>query len=263
VIRTENGGVSRARNLGAERANADVIAFLDADDMWLPGKLRRQMIYLEQHCSVAAVFCELQHWFAIRGEDGLDAWSIPDSWRSAKNNSYRVRRLRYIDLLCGDHRGHLGALLIRSAVFASLGGFDERRRFAEDHELFIRASQAHIIDILEFPGLLYRQHADSATHKLPQANALAEVIVEAIGRYGFGSYGNAAANQLAVERRLATSHFAHGHVHFWFGSLAAAKRELWQACKYRLNIRSLAYLVTALTPGGRGLARLLKKMIRH
>ena len=43
VIRTENRGVSRARNLGAARADSSVIAFLDTDDVWLPGKLSRQM----------------------------------------------------------------------------------------------------------------------------------------------------------------------------------------------------------------------------
>lgn len=263
VIRTENRGVSRARNLGAERADARVVTFLDADDVWLPGKLRRQMNYLEQNSSVAAVFCEAQYWFPTRGEGGHETWHIPDAVQSQQNDTYRVRQLRYIDLLCGKHGGQVGTLLIRKAAFTSLGGFDERRRYGEDHELYIRASRSYRIDILEFPGLLYRQHAESATHKLPEANHLAEVMVEAIERYGLESGDSAVANKLAVERRLASIHFGHGRAHFLFGSHAAAISEFGRSCKYRLDIRTLAYLVAAVTPGGRGLARFLKKIIRR
>src|SRR5690606_8126065 len=40
-IRTENRGVSSARNLGIEKASADYITFLDADDLWKPDFLQR------------------------------------------------------------------------------------------------------------------------------------------------------------------------------------------------------------------------------
>lgn len=263
VIRTENRGVSRARNLGAAKANSSVVTFLDADDVWRPGKLCRQMNYLEQNSSVAAVFCEGELWFPTITEDGHETWRIPDALQSQQNDTYRIRRLGYIDLLCGEHRGHLGALLIRKAAFTSLGGFDERRRYGEDHELYIRASRSYRIDILEFPGMLYRQHAESATHQFPETNHLAEVVVEAIERYGLESGDSAVANKLAVERRLASTHFGHGRLHFVSGSHAAAISEFWRSCKYRLEIRTLAYLVAAVTPGGRSLARFLKKIIRR
>lgn len=43
LIRTPNQGVSVARNLGVEKATAEWIAFLDADDVWMPGKLENQL----------------------------------------------------------------------------------------------------------------------------------------------------------------------------------------------------------------------------
>lgn len=47
VIAKENGGPASARNVGIREATGDLIAFLDADDLWLPSKLVRQMEALE------------------------------------------------------------------------------------------------------------------------------------------------------------------------------------------------------------------------
>lgn len=263
VIRIENRGVSYARNLGAARADTNVVTFLDADDVWLPGSLDPQMTYLEENSSVAAVFSDGYYWFPTRGESGRETWPFPDALRSKQDETYRVRQMRFIDLLCGEHLGSIGSFFIRKAAFTSLGGFDERLRYAEDHELFIRASRSYRIDLLDMPGMLYRQHAMSATHTFPETNYLADVMVNAVQRYGLERGNNEAADRSAVGRRLASVHFAHGYGHFWTGSQAIARREFWQSCKHRLDFRTLAYFFATVTPGGRTLARSLKKLIRR
>jgi len=40
IIKKENGGLSSARNTGIKESDAEFIAFLDADDLWLPDKLK-------------------------------------------------------------------------------------------------------------------------------------------------------------------------------------------------------------------------------
>ena len=49
LVRTPNHGVSMARNLGIDQSTADWIAFLDADDVWMPGKLQAQVAAAQDH----------------------------------------------------------------------------------------------------------------------------------------------------------------------------------------------------------------------
>ena len=49
LVRTSNQGVSRARNLGIEKSTVEWVAFLDADDVWMPGKLQAQLSAAQEH----------------------------------------------------------------------------------------------------------------------------------------------------------------------------------------------------------------------
>lgn len=57
VVRQENRGVSEARNRGVSETTAPFVAFCDADDVWLPEKLERQMRALEADPDAVAAFC--------------------------------------------------------------------------------------------------------------------------------------------------------------------------------------------------------------
>jgi glycosyltransferase involved in cell wall biosynthesis len=61
-----NKGMSASRNLGIERSKGKYIALLDADDVWLPDKLKSQVQILEQHPEVALVATPAIYWY----EDG-------------------------------------------------------------------------------------------------------------------------------------------------------------------------------------------------
>jgi len=61
VISVENGGVSRARNTGADLARGTYLAFLDHDDLWAPHKLEHQMKMFSDSPSLPLSFSNQTH----------------------------------------------------------------------------------------------------------------------------------------------------------------------------------------------------------
>ena len=64
----QNRAMSASRNLGIEHAKGEYIAFLDADDVWLPHKLEQQVDLLEAHPEASMLYGNRQHWYSWTGE---------------------------------------------------------------------------------------------------------------------------------------------------------------------------------------------------
>ena len=59
----ENRGISASRNLGIRAARGRYLAFLDADDVWMPDKLERQVAALEGRHEVAMTYGPTERWY--------------------------------------------------------------------------------------------------------------------------------------------------------------------------------------------------------
>lgn len=120
VLRETSAGPGAARNAGVAAANGSLLAFLDADDWWLPEKLQAYLEHLQGTGNDLAV-----GYFRYE----LEGVAVPAGFNPA--------------LLNGEHLGRIpSALVVRRRAFAALGGFDETRMTAEDVEWFGRVARA-------------------------------------------------------------------------------------------------------------------------
>ncbi|MBE9045903.1 glycosyltransferase [Pleurocapsales cyanobacterium LEGE 10410] len=163
-IKQKNQGVAAARNHGIAVARANFIAFLDADDYFLPGKLARQAEILLKRPDLGIVHSGWQR-VDQRGNKLLDVcpWlQIPElnlaSW------------LRWKPVLPS-------AMMFRREWLQYAGGFDPRFPPAEDTNLVLKlALKGCKTAWLRQITVCYRQHEASAMHKgLPQARSLLAV----------------------------------------------------------------------------------------
>lgn len=126
LIKKINGGVSSARNVGIKAAKGKYIAFLDADDEWLPSKLLVQVNHILKHKALIAIYCKD---YNIREKATVSGYS-----------SSELIEKNCEDIFMQPYNLTMSSFLIKSSVIKDLGGFDEHLKTAEDIDLYLKAS---------------------------------------------------------------------------------------------------------------------------
>lgn len=125
VIRVENGGAPRAMNIGLKAAHGDYLCFLDADDLWAPEKLERQLAVLERRPELG---------FVLGFSEAFECPSMP---------AEAFRSIRYVK---GAVPGFLGGtIMARRENFTDRPGlYDETLKTGCFIDWFRRATSAGI-----------------------------------------------------------------------------------------------------------------------
>lgn len=132
-IDQENQGVGAARNTGAKNSSGEFIAFLDADDIWLPNKMEEQLKVFAADENIGLVSCGMREFDTRTGE--TIKMYLPDK---SEWSAYNIL-LRQHSILGGG-----SANVARRAIFEKAGGFDQNREMhpAEDWEFCYRMALA-------------------------------------------------------------------------------------------------------------------------
>jgi glycosyltransferase involved in cell wall biosynthesis len=142
-IYQDNKGTAAARNTGLRAVKGDIIAFLDADDLWPDDKFALQIPRLKDDPELDIVLGRIQYVCLPGAEEPKHRFEEPD---------YTLTNV------------HLGSGLFRKTIFDEVGYFDEEMRFNEDMDWFFRALEQDVsMVIIKEVTLIYRLHQDNLT----------------------------------------------------------------------------------------------------
>jgi len=147
VITQTHQGLASALNTGIASSRGAYIGFLDADDVWLPGKLARHIRLLQERPDVDVTFSWVR---AIDGSGKSIRWHCP-SWRGTVS----------LPQLLADYMIRtMSAVVMRRAAVEEAGAFDSRLVRCVDLEFFLRAALLRPNNICAIPEVLslYRRH---------------------------------------------------------------------------------------------------------
>ncbi len=124
----ENKGLAAARNTGIKNAKGEYIAFLDADDVFLPEKVERQVTYLTEHPECDISYSDIWHFYEESPERNM---SLQYVYYSGSEVFPRLLKKNFINPL---------TVVMRRSVTERFGLFNEDFRRSEDWEYWIRLS---------------------------------------------------------------------------------------------------------------------------
>lgn len=148
----ENRGLSAARNAGITRSHAEFIAFLDADDVWYPQKIEKQLAVManKEFSSLGVVYCQY---------DTIDQAGLPIKSFYIVAIDLSVRGNVFDKLLQANKVVSSGSgVLIRRDCFEKVGLFDERMQAFEDWDMWIRLAKYYQFDFSPDTLVRIRRH---------------------------------------------------------------------------------------------------------
>jgi glycosyltransferase involved in cell wall biosynthesis len=170
----QNRGASASRNLAARHARGEYLAFLDADDVYLPRKLEVKVPILDAHPEVGMLYAATEYWYSWsdRREDAGRDWV----WRRYGAEPDTVidppqMLLRFLE--DGGTVPCMGGVLARRAAVERVGGWEESfRRICTDQVFHAKLCLNFPVMIVDVCLDRYRQHENSSCQTVARAGQL-------------------------------------------------------------------------------------------
>lgn len=166
-IRQANAGQPKAKNRGITESRGEFIAFLDADDIWLPTKLEKQLALFAD--PLVGVVYSRRKWI---NQDGVEI----------SGNERILRRGDILDHIFIDNFICFSSSVIRHSCLEEVGYFDENLPMGIDYDLWIRLAARYRFEYVDEPLVKYRTgHANLSKNTMKRYDCAQKIMNKALG----------------------------------------------------------------------------------
>jgi hypothetical protein len=252
VLHKAQQGVSSARNRGLQAATGEFICFVDQDDVWHPEHVQRQLAVLATDATLGAVVSPYRHWYPNEAADPAPEGLYGPRAQAALDPAFTGWVYHQFLLDCW---ALTSATMLRRQAVLDAGGFDETLPFSEDWDLWLRLSREVRFAQLNWPPVLYRQHASQGSRRTRPVDYRCRLLLQAARRHGLASRDGRAVERRVFNRTIAGYRAGFGYEHLRDGDRLLGVRALLQAWARRPAQLRLLALAGAGSLGWRPAAR--------
>ncbi len=238
-----NRGCSAAYNTGIAAASGDLVAFLDSDDVWRPGYLKRQVDFLAAHPEVGLVFSNTEI-----PDGALTSYlrAFPKMLSEPSGSEYVFSSRQIYLCLLEEVPIKPSAAVVRRSALERSGGFEEAWPSGTDWDLFLRLSQ--VVDsfgYIDAPLVVQRRTPD-ATHQLWREQDKLFLISVFSKEKKLAAARNDRKALAAINRGLCSHYNSLGWTYLEAGRAGKAVSAYWQGYLETLRPKLLKKLLVAL-----------------
>lgn len=221
-LKQERKGAAAARNRGIQGSSGKYIAFLDADDLWMPDRLQEQVRYLDEDPEVGLVCSD----FSVVSDSGSILPSLLNSCRNARSG--------YVfNEVIQDYFILTSSAMIRRSCLDETGLFDESLEMTEDRDLWLRIGYRWKIVVVHKPLVIKRNRPGSlSSNPTLAAASRVKVFEKALQRFPDLS----SRSRQLLRTQMAADFWDLGYHHFNQLSLKEARKNF--LCSLENNWRS-------------------------
>jgi glycosyltransferase involved in cell wall biosynthesis len=232
-IRIENSGPAAARNVGIAHSHGEYVAFLDADDEWLPERLNRCLKPMLIDSTVGLTYC----WSMRRRPNGQE------EIRNIRSPSRNPLHMSFWP----DPMQTTPATTCRRSMLDKAGLFDEKLKTREDQDLWIRLSEVAKIAAIPIPLVI--------THSRPGSYSSQQKYAQLRNDYFYilNKAFQRAPDKYEKRRNLllAEAYRYWGLYALYYGYLPEARRDLSRSLRLHFSMSTafyaaVAYLIPAI-----------------
>lgn len=181
LLQQSNSGVAEARNLGIKYSHGCLIAPIDADDIWMPENIDKQVKSIL--CSPPTVGMVYAWSFNIDEADNLTGGFHVAWWKGDV----------YLPLICRNFVGNASAVLIRRSCFEKVGGYNSSLRKqnaqgCEDLDLYLRIAASYQVSLVPDFLVGYRQVRGSMSRNFYVMEKSQQLTLESLGDRNLSLY---------------------------------------------------------------------------
>jgi glycosyltransferase involved in cell wall biosynthesis len=193
-VRRPHGGAGRARNAGLEVTSAPLVAFLDADDAWLPDRVEAGLAHLARHPELALVAA---HAYAC--DEQLRPTAVVPA--ATREKGHMLEQLLVDNVVLNP-----SSVLVRRPAIEAAGGFSEIP-FGEDWDTWIEIAKRFPIGFIDRPLAFVRRHSGSVS---PRRGRVRVDVNRAIVERHLSAYRPAWKRPIIRRRAASVAYFHAG-----------------------------------------------------
>lgn len=232
-VRQNHSGPAVARNRGVLLSCGQYIAFLDADDIWMPEKLEKQLPLLEQVPKNVLVYSDFNK-TSIPDENLRSGLQAREHWVEGKEFQSLLRQ-NFI---------HMSSVLVRKDALAEAGLFDPKFTSAEDWDLWIRLADVGSFGFVDEILSHYRVHEDQSVNTLKFARNVIYSDHVMLARWR-----NDLEALQSIRSKTGKDYYKLGRREWRHGNRKNARDAFWQSAKFNeRRLKSLGQMILCLFP---------------